>query len=141
MFCKNPRVRLGGNMTSMFSRRALLKTGAVAAAAGTLPLPFVRGAHAAGKLSMAVWDHWVPGANDVLKAIAQEWADKEKVELTLDFVTSQGDKLMLMGAAEQQARSGHDIVGQPSWYAPAKPDSWEPAADMKKERVAKTGDP
>jgi hypothetical protein len=128
-------------MTRMFSRREILKTGAVAAAAGTLPLPFIHGAHAAGKLSVGVWDHWVPGANDVLKAIAQEWADKEKVELTLDFITSQGDKLMLVGAAEQQARSGHDIIGQPSWYAPAKADSWEPADDMMKELIGKYGEP
>ena len=128
-------------MPGTLTRRTMLKTGAVAAAAGALPLPFTHGAHAAGKLSVAVWDHWVPGANEVLQKIAQEWADKEKVELTLDFVTSQGDKLMLMGAAEQQAKSGHDVIGQPSWYAPAKADAWEPADDMMKELIAKYGEP
>ena len=55
----------------------------------------MHGAHAAGKLNVAFWDHWVPGANDVMKKLCQEWADKEKVDLKIDFVTSQGDKLML----------------------------------------------
>src|ERR1700738_4057147 len=113
--------------TTRLTRRTLLQTAAATTLANA---PFVRAAHAAGKLSVAVWDHWVPGANDVMAKLCQEWAAKEKVELTLDFVTSQGDKLMLMGAAEGQARSGHDIVGQPSWYAAAKADLWEAADGM-----------
>ena len=70
----------------------------------------MHGAHAAGKLNVAFWDHWVPGANDVMKKLCQEWADKEKVDIKIDFVTSQGDKLMLTIAAEAQAqvRARHD---------------------------------
>jgi len=128
-------------MTGKITRRAMLKSAAVAAASSALPLPFAHGAFAAGKLSVAVWDHWVPGANSALEGIAKEWAAKEKVELTVDFVTSQGDKLMLMGAAEGQAKSGHDIIGQPSWYAPAKAEQWEPADDMMKELIGKYGEP
>ena len=41
-----------------------------------------------------------------MRKLCQEWADKEKVDLKIDFVTSQGDKLMLTIAAEAQARSG-----------------------------------
>ena len=37
-----------------------------AAAAGVLAMPFVRGAHAAGKLSVGFWDYWVPGGNEPL---------------------------------------------------------------------------
>lgn len=33
--------------------------------------PFVRSAHAAGKLSIGFWDHWVPGANNASKAIVE----------------------------------------------------------------------
>jgi hypothetical protein len=76
-----------------------MQSAAAAATLAGVPLagaPFVRGAHAAGKLSVAVWDHWVPSANDVLEKLCHEWAAKEKVEVTIDFVTSQGDKLMLM---------------------------------------------
>jgi hypothetical protein len=92
-------------------------------------------------LSVAVWDHWVPGANAVLDKLCHEWAEKEKVEVTIDFVTSQGDKLMLMGAAEGQARSGHDVIGQPGWYGAAKADMWEPADDLMATLISKYGKP
>ena len=126
--------------TKRLTRRTLLQTTAAAAAAW-VGAPFVRGAHAAGKLSVAVWDHWVPGANDVLDKLCHEWGAKEKVEVTVDFVTSQGDKLMLMGAAEGQAHSGHDLIGQPSWYAAAKADQWEPADDLMATLIGKYGKP
>jgi hypothetical protein len=50
---------------------------ATAASAAFVAAPFVRGAHAAGKLSLALWDHWVPNANNATSAIIKEWADKE----------------------------------------------------------------
>ena len=42
--------------------------------------------------------------------LIKEWAEKEKVEVQIDFITSQGNKLLLTGAAEAQAKSGHDIL-------------------------------
>jgi hypothetical protein len=117
----------------------VLQTGAVAAAASTLP--FVRGAHAAGKLSAAFWDHWVPGANDTLTKLCQEWADKEKVEIKIDFVTSQGDKLMLTAAAEAQARSGHDMITLPVWYSAAQTDNLENSDDVWATLVKQYGQP
>ena len=45
------------------SRRHVVAGGT---ALGLVAAPFVRGAHAAGKLSVGFWDHWVPGANDPL---------------------------------------------------------------------------
>jgi hypothetical protein len=39
------------------------------AAATALAMPHVRGAHAAGRLSVGLWDHWVPGANKAMTAI------------------------------------------------------------------------
>ena len=62
------------------SRRRTLVAGA---AVGLLGAPFVRSAHAAGTLTIGLWDHWVPGANEVQTAIIKEWADKEKVEAQL----------------------------------------------------------
>jgi len=88
------------------TRRTLLQTAATAA----LAAPFVHGAYAAGKLSVGFWDHWVPGANDALTKLCNEWAAKEKVDISIDYITSQGDKLNLTQAAEAQARSGHDIL-------------------------------
>lgn len=126
-------------MTRNVTRRTLLKTGAVAAAAGSLPLPFIRGAYAAGKLNVAFWDHWVPGANDVLTKLCKEWAAKEKVEINIDYVTSQGDKLMLTSAAEAQAKSGHDMITLPGWYAPAHTPDLENSDDIWAELIKRHG--
>jgi len=111
------------------TRRAVLKTGTLVAAS-TLPLPFVRRAHAAGKLRIGFWDHRVPGANDTLTKLCHEWADKEKVELTIDYITSQGDKLNLTQAAEAQAKSGHDMLTFLAWAAAAQADNLEPMDDI-----------
>jgi ABC-type glycerol-3-phosphate transport system substrate-binding protein len=123
---------------SKITRRRVLQAGAAAAAVSSLP--FVHGAYAAGKLNVAFWDHWVPGANDVMRKLCQEWADKEKVDLKIDFVTSQGDKLMLTAAAEAQARSGHDMITLPLWYAPAQTDSLENCDDVWAELIKRHGE-
>ncbi len=78
-------------------RRFVASTAAVSTA--LVAAPFVRGAYAAGKLSLGLWDHWVPGANKATEEVIKTWADKEKVEVTLDFITSQGNKLLLTTAA------------------------------------------
>src|SRR6266481_7340372 len=121
--------------STALTRRSLLQSTALAAVGA----PFVRGANAAGKLSIGFWDHWVPGANDMLTKLCREWADREKVEITIDFITSQGDKLMLTGAAEEQARSGHDILGMPTWYAAPKAESLEPVDDLMKTLIEQNG--
>ena len=95
-----------------------------------LEAPHVRGAHAAGKLSWGFWDHWVPGANEPLAKLCREWADSEKVELNIDFITSQGDKLTLTATAEAQARSGHDILQLSDWYVAAHADRLEPVDEL-----------
>ena len=89
---------LKGRMT----RRRFLAT---TAAATAIAMPYVRGAHAAGKLSMGFWDHWVPGANNTTTALVNEWAEKEKVEVSIDYITSVGNKNLLTIAAESQAKS------------------------------------
>src|SRR5512140_3812405 len=96
---------------SRLSRRTFTRI----AAGSALAAPFVRGAHAAGKLSIGLWDHWVPGANDTSKALIEEWGAREKVDVQIDYITTQGNKLLLTIAAEAQARSGHDILAMTSW--------------------------
>ena len=44
------------------TRRHFITT--TAASTAVVAMPYVRGSHAAGKLSIGFWDHWVPGAND-----------------------------------------------------------------------------
>jgi hypothetical protein len=118
------------------SRRRLM---AATAAAGVVGAPFVRSANAAGSLSIGLWDHWVPGANDVQSAIVKEWADREKVEVKIDFITSQGNKLLITLAAESQAKSGHDIMEFTNWEAAQYSAGLEPVDDVVKNVVAKNG--
>jgi ABC-type glycerol-3-phosphate transport system substrate-binding protein len=119
------------------TRRKLLKTAALATT--TFAAPFVRGAHAAGKLAVGFWDHWVPGANDTMTKLCQQWADKEKVDITIDYITSQGEKLVLTAAAEAQARSGHDVLSIPTWYVVGHADELEPVDELVKRLVEQNG--
>jgi len=50
------------------SRRRFV-AGTTAVSTALVAAPFVRGAHAAGKLSLGLWDHWVPGANKTSEAL------------------------------------------------------------------------
>jgi ABC-type glycerol-3-phosphate transport system substrate-binding protein len=119
-------------------RSVLTGAGAIAATAG-LSAPFVRGAFAAGKLNVGFWDHWVPGANDTLTKLCNEWAAKEKVEIKIDYITSQGDKLNLTQAAEAQAKSGHDMLTFLAWAAAAQTDNLEPMDDIMAPLTAANG--
>ena len=122
---------------TLLTRRTVLQT--AAAALGTtsaLAAPFVRGAYAAGKLSFGVWDHWVPGASEVLKKVCAEWAAKEKVDLNVDLITSNGDKDLLTLMAEGQAKAGHDIMGLRTWYVSSQAENFVPVDEIV-EPVAK----
>ena len=122
------------------TRRRVLQ-GAAAASVLAMPFvpPFVHGAHAAGKLSVGWWDHWVPGGNEPLDKLCREWAAKEKVDITVDFITSNGDKDLLTAAAESQAKTGHDIMTLTAWYAPGYAASLEPVDDVMAELIKQHG--
>src|SRR6266404_3282209 len=121
-----------------FDRRRFL--GATAAAsASAVVAPFVGTSHAAGTLSVGFWDHWVPGANEVLTKLCNEWAAKEKVDLKIDYITSQGSKILLTIASEAQAKSGHDILALPTWYATAQARNLEPVDDIVEPLIAQFG--
>jgi ABC-type glycerol-3-phosphate transport system substrate-binding protein len=125
-------------MRSGMTRRTAIKTAALATTA-LITAPYVRGAHAAGKLAIGFWDHWVPGANKASEAITREWAEKEKVEVSIDYIPSQGNKNLLTIAAEEQARSGHDILAMPSWWPQDKAKSLEPVDDIMAELIKLNG--
>ncbi len=110
------------------TRRGALKLGAGAAA---LPLVHIRSAGAAGKLSIAFWDHWVPKGNEILRKQIDAWAEKNKVDVTLDFITSNGFKLTLTAAAEAQSGTGHDALqfGQNQYDLFTYSDKLEPVDD------------
>jgi len=90
----------------------------------------MRTAHAAGKLTLGLWDHWVPGANDVLRKVATEWGEKNKVEVTIDFITSIGQKNILTAQAEARAKTGHDIMAHPTWQVAVHHRQLEPVDDI-----------
>src|SRR3977135_4116846 len=83
----------GGNAMSRkkLSRRQFVAATALSSAA-LITAPYIRGAHAAGTLTMGFWDHWVPGANKASTDLVNEWAAKEKVEVSIDYITSNGRK-------------------------------------------------
>jgi ABC-type glycerol-3-phosphate transport system substrate-binding protein len=121
-----------------FDRRRFLASSAAAATAAVVG-PYVHTSRAAGSLAVGFWDHWVPGANDALTNLCKEWAAKEKVDLKIDYITSQGNKLLLTIAQEAQAKSGHDILSLPTWYCPGQAANLEPVDDLVAPLIAKYG--
>jgi ABC-type glycerol-3-phosphate transport system substrate-binding protein len=120
----------------MFTRRRFMATSA-AASTTLIAAPFVKTAHAAGKLSVGFWDHFVPDANKTCDALIQEWAAKEKVDVQIDRFT--GNKALLTIAAEAQAKSGHDILYMTSWLPHAYARSLEPVDDVMIELIKQNG--
>lgn len=119
------------------NRRRFLKTTAIAGAA--IAAPYIRTTHSAGSLSLGIWDHWVPGANDVMKKLVQVWGRKERVGIQIDFITSIGQKDRRTAAAESRARSGHDIISLPTWETTIHKDSLEPVDDVYRELLSQNG--
>src|SRR5438067_6100489 len=123
----------------MVKRKLTRRRFLAATSASIIAMPYVRGADAAGKLSVGVWDHWVPGANKASQALCEEWAAKEKVDLSIDYITSIGGKNMLTIAAEAQARSGHDIFAFPTWQPADQANRLEPVDDVMTELIKLNG--
>src|SRR5450432_4911516 len=121
------------------SRRQFVAATALSSAA-LITMPYVRGAHAAGKLSMGFWDHWVPDANKACTNLVNEWAEKEKVEVSIDYIPSQGNKNLLTIAAEAQAKSGHDILAMPTWWPHAHAELLEPVNDIMEPLITQNGE-
>jgi ABC-type glycerol-3-phosphate transport system substrate-binding protein len=121
------------------SRRQFVAATAMSSAA-LITAPYIRGAHAAGKLSVGFWDHWVPGANNACTALINEWAAKEKVEVSIDYIPSQGNKNLLTIQAEAQAKSGHDILAMPTWWPHAMSELMEPMNDIMEPLINQNGE-
>jgi ABC-type glycerol-3-phosphate transport system substrate-binding protein len=127
-----------GALPARVSRRQALKLGAAAAA---LPLVHIRTAGAAGKVSIAFWYHWVPAGNDVMTKQVNAWAEKNKVEVQADFITSNGFKNILTQAAEAQAKTGHDVQQFPQWEVLDHAADLEPIDDVMGRLIAQYGPP
>ena len=125
-----------GQASAKITRRGALK---LAAASTALPLVHIRSGRAAGKVSIAFWDHWVPSGNAVMQKQVDAWAAKNQVEVQADFVTSNGSKNLLTIAAEAQAKTGHDIQTFPTWEVHNNADQLEPIDDVMKRLTDKYG--
>ncbi|HVZ07544.1 ABC transporter substrate-binding protein [Rhodopila sp.] len=123
-------------MQAKITRRKALRVGAAAAA---LPLVHIRTAGAAGKLTCALWDHWVPGGNDAMRKVVAAWADKNKVDVQVDFLTAIGNKINITMAAEAQAKTGHDIYAFDMWTVHEFADSLVSVDDLMKTFISKYG--
>ncbi len=121
------------------SRRQFVAATAMSSAA-LISAPYIRTAYAAGKLNIGFWDHWVPDANKASTALVNEWAEKEKVEVSIDYITSQGSKNTLTIASEGQAKSGHDILAMPTWWPHAQADLLEPVNDIMEPLIKQNGE-
>src|SRR5262249_31453632 len=107
--------------------------------AALVTAPYVRGAYAAGKLTIGLWDHWVPGANKTSADLVKEWAEKEKVEVQIDYITGQGNKLLITIAAEEQAKTGHDILPMITWGPQVRAELLEPVNDIMEPIIRQNG--
>lgn len=123
-------------MKSSVTRRRALKLGVATTA---LPLVHIRTGRAAGKLSLALWDHWVPTGGPVMKQIVDEWAKKNQVDVQLDFLTGIGNKINITMAAEAQAKTGHDVFAFDQWTVHEFADSLDPVDDIMKNLIGRYG--
>src|SRR5262249_42143032 len=57
----------------------------------------------------------------------------------IDFITSQGNKLLLTEQAEAQAKSGHDILAMPTWRPSDHAERLEPVDDIMAQLIKANG--
>src|SRR5258708_33803405 len=94
------------------SRRQFVAATAMSSAA-LISAPYIRTAHAAGKLTIGFWDHWVPGANRASTELVNEWADKENVEVSIAYINSQANKDVVTITAEAHPKTCHQVLDMP----------------------------
>jgi ABC-type glycerol-3-phosphate transport system substrate-binding protein len=126
-------------MSGKLSRRKFVTASAMASAA-LITAPYVRGAYAAGKLSIGFWDHWVPGANKVSADLINQWANNERVDVQIDYITSQSNKLLVTITAEAQAKTGHDVLAMATWQPHARAELLEPVNDLMEPILKQNGE-
>jgi ABC-type glycerol-3-phosphate transport system substrate-binding protein len=110
------------------------------ASAALITAPYVRGAYAAGKLTIGFWDHWVPGANKVSTDLINQWANKANVDVQIDYITNQSNKLLVTITAEAQAKTGHDILAMATWQPHARAELLEPVNDIMEPILKQNGE-
>ena len=116
------------------NRRQFVKGMAAGGAvlAGSMAAPgLVRKAYAQKpKLSVGLWNHWVPGATDVHKEIIETWGKENNVEVSVDFIGPQCRDIRTIASAESRAGTGHDIMALCTFDGSSFKESLEPLNDV-----------
>ena len=71
--------------------------------------------------------------------VVDAWAQKNKVEVTLDFLSTNGEKIDITMAAEAQARRGHDIYAFDQWTVHQWSEKLDPVDDVVQSLIAQYG--
>ena len=121
------------------SRRKIIKTTAAASAAAFTSFPYIKSASSAGKLAVGTVDHWIPGNNAVLQEICEQWGANNGVEVTVDFITVIGNKLLLTAQAEARAKIGHDVYVMAGWMPSMFRHRLEPVDDVVTDIIEEHG--
>ena len=113
--------------TSSSTRRQFLTTVGTASAA-LFSAPYIKTARSAGTLKLAVWDHWIPGANETFRTLCEEWAATNGVEIHIDFIAD--EQMIPLAQSESRAQAGHDIIELPRWGGWMFRNSLEPVDEV-----------
>ena len=58
------------------------------------------------------------------------WAEQNKVEVSIDYITSNGFNIQVTQAAEAQAKTGHDFLPFYNWEVNTYANQLEPVDDL-----------
>lgn len=92
------------------TRRQFIKGAMVGGAAVAMPGIFHNAYAQKPKITIGAWNHWVPGATDAFKKIVDEWGEKNKVDVSVDFMGPSSSEMLTIASAEYRAGAGHDII-------------------------------
>jgi len=74
---------------------------------------------------MGFWDHWVPDANNASTALVNEWAAKEKVEVSIDYITARQERTRSRSQPKpSEIRARYPCDGD--WWPHAQAELLEP---------------
>jgi ABC-type glycerol-3-phosphate transport system substrate-binding protein len=116
----------------------MLKSAALGSLAA-IAAPHVKSTYAAGTLMFGAVDHLVPGANNALTVLCNEWGAKNNVEVKINYITPVGEKDKLTAAAEAQAGTGHDIMSHRDWMIGIYADVLTPLDDIAEQLIKQNG--
>jgi hypothetical protein len=71
-----------------------------------------------------------------MRKLVSAWAEKNKVDVQLDFLTG---NLIVTRAAEAQSRSGHDVCAFDQWAVQQHADNLDPVNNVMQRLITKYG--